>query len=53
MKWICRTWTQTVHGWTSEMDRFETKEEAEEYGRLMDSLIREDDLKRDFEVYEA
>ena len=53
MKWICRTWTQIVHGWTSEFDRFETREEAEEFGRIHKSLIGYEDLERDYEVYKA
>ena len=49
--WICRCWTQTVHGWTSDFATFDTREDAEEHGRIHNSLIQRDDLAREFEVY--
>lgn len=50
--WICRTWTNTVeNGWTSEFDRFDTEQEAEEYGRIHNKLIKRDELAREYEIY--
>lgn len=51
--WICREWTRTaLNGWTSEFGTWETKEEAEEMGRIHVSLLRMDEEERDFEVYQ-
>lgn len=50
--WICRTWTQRPDGFTSEFDRFETKEQAEEHGKIFVSLKLHHEISRDFEVYE-
>lgn len=50
--WICRTWIETVlNGWVSEIDRFDTREEAEDFGRSHNKNIKYDELSRDFEVY--
>lgn len=51
--WICRTWTETIHGWTSEFDRFDTEEEAREFGQIHNRMINADagELAREYEVY--
>lgn len=50
--WICRTWIETVgNGWTSEFDRFDTEEEAREFGYNHIKRIRLDDVSREFEIY--
>lgn len=52
MKWICRSWKcSSSHEWTSEFDRFNTKEEAIEHGRMFVRLMRYGETARDFEVY--
>lgn len=46
-----RTWTKTaLNGWTSEIETFETKEEAEMYGEQFVRMKRRDDLERSYEV---
>lgn len=52
-EWICRTWTETADGWTSEFDRFETKEEAVEFGEAHKRHLNSDEKARDYEVYTA
>ena len=49
--WICRTWTETIHGWTSEFDRFDTEEGAREFGQIHNRLIKSDEKAREYEVY--
>ena len=49
--WICRQWTETEHGWTSDFDRFSTEEEARNHGEIFVRNIRTDELAREFEVY--
>lgn len=50
--WICRTWTETaLNGWQSEFDRFDTEEEAISFGQFHNSLIKDDELSREYEVY--
>lgn len=50
--WICRAWTQTsLEGWTSEIERFETEEDANEFGQFHLENIHDDELAREYEVY--
>lgn len=50
--WICRTWTETSeNGWTSQFDRFDTEEEAREFGYAHNRNIGYSELAREFEVY--
>ena len=52
MKYICRQWTKdALNGWTSEIDTFNTREEAEQHGETFKRLIRRDDIERGYEVY--
>lgn len=51
--WICRTWMQTPeNGWCSEFDRFDSREEAEEHGKWHVDNINEEEMARDYEVYQ-
>ena len=52
--WICRTWSKDrIQGWQSQFERFDTKEEAEAYGKMHVEMFEEgfDELERDYEVY--
>ena len=49
--WICRAWTETSHGWTSEFENFATEEEAREHGYKFCQMMNQDELAREFEVY--
>lgn len=52
--WICRTWTETsLEGWTSEIERFDTEEEADEHGMKHLRGLLQDELSREFEVYKS
>ena len=49
--YYCRTWVRTsLNGWVSEIERFDTEQDAIEYGERHVRLIRLDELERDFEV---
>ena len=50
--WICETLTQRPDELTSELNRFETKEEAEEFGKNFVSLKLHHEISRDYAVYE-
>lgn len=50
--WICRTWTQRPDEFTNMLYRFETKEEAEEFGKNFVSLKLHHEISREYEVYE-
>ena len=52
MKYICRMWTKTQSGWTSEFEEFKTLEEAINMGEAHKRLIKRDELARTYEVYE-
>lgn len=53
-KYICRCWTETtLNGFTSYFEEFETEEEANEYGKTFVSLIKSDELTREYEVYKG
>ena len=50
--WICRTWKYTAeNGWTSEIDRFATEEEAIHFGRTHCKMLHVDEVTREYEVY--
>lgn len=49
--WICRTWIETYSGWLSEFERFDTEEEANDFGISHNRNIRCGELARDFEIY--
>ena len=49
--WICRTWIEDVHGWKSSFDHFDTEEEARHHGQIHNSLLKRDELSREYEVY--
>lgn len=50
--WICRTWRETSeNGWTSQFDRFDTEEEAREFGQTFCRMINSDELSREYEIY--
>lgn len=50
--WICRTWTETsLDGWMSGFHRFETEEDANEFGQVHLDNIHAGELSREYEVY--
>ena len=51
--WICRIWMETVEdGFISEIVKFNTEQEADQYGRLaMRQPFGKDEVYREFEVY--
>lgn len=50
--WICRTWIETSeNGWTSEFEHFDTEEEAMKHGGVHVSLMKNDELTREYEIY--
>lgn len=49
--WICRQWSKTAEGWTSDFDSFFTPEEAVKHGRTFTGLIEPNEMERDFEVF--
>lgn len=50
MAYICRTWTRTADGWTSEFDRFDTEQEAREHGEMCVKFPKFEALETTFEV---
>lgn len=50
MTYICRTWTRTAGGWTSEIDRFDTEQEAREHGEMCVKFPKFEALETTFEV---
>ena len=51
-KWICRMWTKTaINGWVSDFESFNTRDEAVKMGEMHNSLLKRDELERDYEVY--
>jgi len=52
-QWLCRTWTKRDGSWTSEIDRFNTKAEAEDHGKTFVNLIGLDDEERTYEIHEV
>jgi hypothetical protein len=51
---ICRTWIETsLEGWTSELERFDTEEEANEHGMKHNRGLLQDELSRESEVYKS
>lgn len=52
--YLLRTWTKTaLDGWTSEMETFDSKEEAVYYGEQFVNMKRRDELERSYEVNEV
>ena len=51
MSWICREWTKTEEGWTSDFETFDSQHEANECGKIHISLKKYDEIERDYEVY--
>lgn len=51
--WACRQWKRTVYGWQSEIDVFDTIEEAIQQGESFRANIARDDWEREYEVTET
>lgn len=45
-------WTKTaINGWVSDFESFNTRDEAVRMGEIHNSLLKRDELERDYEVY--
>ncbi len=50
--WICVTWVKTDAGEASQLNRFDTEEEAIAYGEAHSNSKEEGEISRGYEIYE-